>query len=149
MPAGRPPVPNEVKRRRGTARPDRVPAVSSVVALPMAAGVPECPEDFGLAARGLWGRVWQAGITWVSPLSDIEAAEQACRLADDLVVARRRYRATSDPSDGRMVAAFDASLAAALGRLGFDPAARTRLGVAEVKRQSKLEELIAKRDRPS
>jgi hypothetical protein len=115
----------------------------------MAAGVPECPEDFGLAARGLWGRVWQAGITWVSPLSDIEAAEQACRLADDLVVARRRYRATSDPSDGRMVAAFDASLAAALGRLGFDPAARTRLGVAEVKRQSKLEELIAKRDRPS
>lgn len=147
MPAGRPPVPNEIKRRRGTARADRVPAASSVVALPMAAGVPDCPEDFGLAARGLWARVWQSGITWISPLSDIEAAEQACRVADDLEVARRRYRATSDPADGRMVATFDTSLSSALSRLGFDPAARTRLGVAEVKRQSKLEELIAKRGR--
>jgi hypothetical protein len=141
-------VPNEIKRKRGTARADRgVPSASSVVALPMAEGVPDCPEDFGLAARGLWARVWQTGITWISPLSDIEAAEQTCRLADDLEVARRRYRVTSDPADGRMVATFDGSLASALSRLGFDPAARTRLGVAEVKRQSKLEELIAKRGR--
>jgi hypothetical protein len=91
--------------------------------------------------------MWHAGITWISPLSDIESAEQACRLADDLEVARRRYRVTSDPMDGRMVVGFDGSLAAALSRLGFDPTARTRLGVAEVKRQSKLEELIAKRGR--
>lgn len=147
---GRPPIPNEVKRRRGTARADRVPAASTVVALPMAAGVPDCPDDFGLAARGLWERVWQAGITWISPQSDIQAAELACRVVDDLEVARRRYRATSDPADGRMVATFDTSLASALSRLGFDPAARTRLGVAEVKRQSKLEELLeraAKRGR--
>ncbi len=145
MPAGRPPVPNEIKRKRGTARADRTPPVSTVVALPMAEGVPECPEDFGLAARGLWVRAWAEGITWISPKSDMEAVEQACRLADDLEVARRRYRATTDPSDGRMVSTFDSQLAAALGRLGFDPSARTKLGVAEVRRQSKLEELIAKR----
>ncbi|MGV9536572.1 hypothetical protein ACWEU6_21770 [Streptosporangium sandarakinum] len=142
---GRPPVPNEVKRKRGTARPDRTPDVATVVALPMADGVPEHPVDFGLEARRLWERIWQTGITWVSPTSDAEAAEQACRLADDIALARERYRATRDPADGRMVATFHRELAAALGALGFDPASRTRLGVAEVTRVSKLEALRAGR----
>lgn len=143
---GRPPVPNEVKRRRGTARPDRVPSVAAVVALPMAEGIPEPPADFGLEARRLWERVWQAGITWIAPTSDAEAAEQACRLADDVAIARERYRATRDPADGRMVATFHRELSAALASLGFDPASRTRLGVAEVTRVSKLEALRAKRE---
>jgi hypothetical protein len=112
----------------------------------MAEGVPEHPADFGLEARRLWGRIWQAGITWVSPTSDAEAAEQACRLADDLSVARTRYRATTDPADGRMVATLHRELASALSLLGFDPASRTRLGVAEVTRVSKLEALRAKRE---
>lgn len=143
---GRPPVPTEIKRKRGTARPDRTPAEGTVVHLPMADGTPACPADFGLEGRRLWERIWQAAITWVSPTSDAEAAEQACRLADDLVVARERYRATRDPADGRMVATFHRELASALSSLGFDPAARTRLGVAEVTRVSKLEALRAKRE---
>ncbi|MER7126760.1 hypothetical protein [Micrococcus luteus] len=144
-PAGRPPVPNEIKRRRGTARPDRTPDVATVVALPMADGIPEHPTDFGLEAKRLWERIWQDGVTWISPKSDAEAAEQACRLADDIAVARERYRATREPADGRMVATFHRELAAALGALGFDPASRTRLGVAEVTRVSKLEALRAQK----
>ena len=149
---GRPPKPLEQKRRTGrTPHTDSggrpLPKSAEIVALPMAQGVPDVPVDFGLEARRLWERVWATGITWISPLSDMEAAEQACRLADDLEVARRRYRATTDPADGRMVKQFDEALAAALSRLGFDPTARARLGVAEVKRASALEELIAKRQR--
>ena len=34
-----------------------------------------------------------------------------------------------------------------LGLLGFSPSDRTRLGLAEVKRESKLEQLRAQRDR--
>jgi hypothetical protein len=45
-----------------------------------------------------------------------------------------------------MVATFHRELASALSSLGFDPAARTRLGVAEVTRVSKLEALRAKRE---
>lgn len=147
---GRPPKPLEQKRRTGrTPTTDsggrKLPEASAVVALPMAPGVPEPPLDFGLEARRLWDRVWAAGITWISPLSDMEAAEQACRLADDLEIARDRYRATRDPADGRMVKGFDEALAGALSRLGFDPTARARLGVAEVKRASALDELIARR----
>lgn len=111
----------------------------------MADGTPEPPADFGLEARRLWERMWQQGITWISPQSDMTVAEMACRLADDIEVARARYRATRDPGDGRMVATFQRELATALGTLGFDPASRTRLGVAEVTRVSKLEALRAKR----
>lgn len=147
---GRPPKPLEQKRRSGRTpstdsggRP--LPEPATVVALPMAAGVPDSPIDFGLEARRLWERVWAAGITWISPDSDIEAAEQACRLADDIEIARDRYRATRDPGDGRLVVQFSKALADALGSLGFDPASRSRLGVAEVKRASALDELIARR----
>jgi hypothetical protein len=101
--------------------------------------------DFGLDARRLWERVWGDGITWISPASDMEAAEQACRLADDVEIARARYRATRDPSDGRMVVQFSKALTDALSALGFDPTSRSRLGVAEVKRASALDELIARR----
>lgn len=142
---GRPPVPNEIKRKRGTARPDRVPRQGEVVALPMADGVPDCPADFGLEGRRLWERAWQQGLSWISPTSDSTAVEMACRLADDITAARERYRATRDPADGRMVATFQRELASALAALGFDPASRTRLGVAEVTRVSKLEALRASR----
>lgn len=118
-----------------------LPALASVVALPMADGVPDLPAAVGLDGRRLWDRIWQNGITWISPQSDMEAAEQACRLADDLATSRERYRATRDPSDGRMVATFVRELANALSDLGFNPTARARLGVAEVTRVSKLDAL--------
>jgi hypothetical protein len=111
----------------------------------MAEGVPDAPSDLLLDGVRLWERAWGSAITWLSPDSDMEAVENACRLADDLAVARRRYRATSDPTDGRMVVQLSKSMADALSALGFDPTARSRLGVAEVKRASALEELLAKR----
>lgn len=148
---GRPPAPLEHHRRVGRSNGARkadgrpLPAVAEVVPLPMADGVPDLPADMGPDGKRLWGRIWADGLTWISPKSDMEAAEQACRLADDIAVARSRYRATTDPKDGRMVKQFHEELAAALSRLGFDPTARSRLGIAEVKRVSKLEELLANR----
>ena len=144
--AGRPPKPVEQHRQVGTYRADRHDrGVASVTSLPMASGTPEPPVDFGLDGRALWGRAWGAAITWLSADSDWDQVVEACQLADDLSVARRRYRATSDPSDARAVVAVSRELQACLANLGFSPAARTRLGVAEVKKQSALEALLEKR----
>ena len=147
---GRPPAPLEQKRRTGRS-PGRdsggrkLPEPATVTVLPMAEAAPDPPVDFGLEACDLWRRAWSAAITWLSPDSDMTAVVSACRLADDLEVARRRYRATSDPSDGRAVVALSRELTAALSALGFDPTARARLGVAEVKKLSALEGLMARR----
>lgn len=75
------------------------------------------------------------------------AVEEAARVADDVAAARDRYRATREPADMRALVAAGKRLDEALSVLGFNPTARARLGVAEVKRVSALEELMAKRKR--
>lgn len=143
---GRPPVPNEIKRRIGrtpttTAGGRPLPAVGEVVHLPMADGMPDYPAELEEPGRELWRRAWQDGITWVSPKTDLGQVEEACRLADDLAAARRRYRATTEPKDATTVVNLSKLLMGALSELGFTPTARSRLGVAEVVRVSKLEQL--------
>jgi phage terminase small subunit len=151
---GRPPKPLEQKRRTGRS-PGRdtggrkLPDPGNVVALPPATGIPPYPADLGLAGRKLWDRAWAAAITWLSPDSDGEQVEEACRLADDLAAARTRYRATTDPGDLRALVSASKQFTDALSALGFNPTARARLGVAEVKRVSALEELVAKRQKRS
>lgn len=106
----------------------------------------ETPEGIGSKGLALWRRIWADGITWISPDTDLETAERACRLVDDLDRARTRYHATGNPADGRMVVAFSKELGATLGELGFSPVSRARLGVAEVTRVSKLDALRRSRD---
>ena len=148
---GRPPAPLEHHRRVGRAGGTRkadgrpLPVVADVVVLPMADGVPDFPAGLEDAGRELWRRLWQDGITWISPKTDLQAAEEACRAADDVATARRRYRATSEPKDAAALVALGKRLDEALSALGFNPTARSRLGVAEVKRVSALQDIIAKR----
>jgi hypothetical protein len=77
----------------------------------------------------------------------MQAIENAAKLADDLQMARNKYRATLDAADGRLLVHINKSFVDALSALGFDPTSRSRLGVAEVKRVSALDELIAKRQK--
>lgn len=148
--SGRPPKPLEQKRRTGrTTKTDsggrKLPELAQVTALPMAKDVPEPPADLGLEGRALWEKAWSSAITWLSPDSDWTEVVEACSLADDVAAARRRYRATTDPGDARAVVALSKQLTEALSVLGFNPTARSRLGVAEVKRASALDELLARR----
>lgn len=148
---GRPPSPIEHHRRVGRAggtkkadgRP--LPLSGEVIALPMAPGVPELPAGIEAAGAELWKQIWAEGLTWISPTSDMAAAVEACMVADDLAVARRRYRATSDPKDASALAAMGKRFDEALSVLGFNPTARSRLGVAEVKRVSALDKLLERR----
>lgn len=148
---GRLPAPIEHHRRVGRAggtkkadgRP--LPIAGEVVALPMAEGTPPLPPGVEADGADLWRQIWQQGITWISPHSDMAAAVEACQVADDLAVARRRYRATSDPKDAAALATLGKRFDAALSVLGFNPTARSRLGVAEVKRVSALDRLLERR----
>jgi len=151
MPAGRPPAPLEHHRRTGRAggtkkadgRP--LPILGEVVALPMADGIPDLPAGIEHDGAELWKQIWARAITWISPDSDMASVIEACQVADDLAVARRRYRATSDPKDAGALATLGKRFDAALSVLGFNPTARARLGVAEVKRVSALDKLLERR----
>lgn len=110
----------------------------------VADGVPEPPAELLLDGRALWSSILGAGASWLAP-TDLIAVEQVCLFVDDLAIARERYRVTREAGDGRLVNQMLATLGSLLSSLGFDPAARSRLGVAEVKAASKLEQLLAKR----
>ena len=148
MTAGRPRKPLEQKRKTGRTmttdsggRP--LPEIANVTILPMAQGIPTPPSDLGLHGRELWEKAWDQAITWLSPISDVKQVEHACKVADDLALAREIYRTTRDAQDGRLVVALNKSFIEALASLGFTPVSRSQLGVAEVKRVSALEQLIA------
>lgn len=145
MTAGRPPKPAELKRATGNPGRRPLPELSVVATLPMADRTPVAPEGLGDAGLKLWNQAWDFAITWLSPHSDREAIENASRLADDVAAARKKYHATLEPADGRLLVHLNKSYVDALAALGFDPISRTRLGVAEVKRVSALDQLLEKR----
>jgi hypothetical protein len=147
MPAGRPPKPNELKRATGNPGRRALPELAVVTLLPMADQTPKAPEGLQEAGLQLWESAWANAITWLSTASDMQAIENAAKLADDLQMARNKYRATLDAADGRLLVHINKSFVDALSALGFDPTSRSRLGVAEVKRVSALDELIAKRQK--
>lgn len=159
---GRPPKPIEVKRRLGTARADRVPAKSETVALRPADGIPPVPSTLGKSGRAFWTQAWRAAQAWLSPDLDVVAVESACQLVDQIAEMRRQVAddglLLSEPivtPAGMVVGdrqvthpllkelrAAEKQLQSWLSTLGFDPTARSRLGLAEVKRQSALQQLL-------
>src|SRR5664279_172861 len=77
MPPGRPLKPTEVKRRNGNPGCRPLPDVSTVSVLPMATQAPEPPAEVGVEGRRLWDRCWDAAITWLSPVSDVDARSKS------------------------------------------------------------------------
>src|SRR3954462_8352188 len=130
---GRPPTPLEQKRLRGrTANTDSggrpLPKAGELVQLPMAEGVPLLPSGIESDGAELWKRIWQDGLTWISPQSDMAAAIEACLVADDLAIARRRARAGAGRGGGGGVGWGGRRVGGAGCLLGFNPTARSRLG---------------------
>ncbi len=146
MPAGRPPKPAELKRITGNPGKRALPDLAVITTIPMADTTPPPPASLGEDGVALWNAAWGHAITWLSPTSDAHAIENAARLADDLALARKKYRATLEPGDGRLLVHLNKAFVDSLSSLGFDPTSRSRLGVAEVKAISAIDKLLAKRE---
>jgi hypothetical protein len=141
---GRPPKPVELKRRLGNPGGRRLP--TPITVLP-AVGQPDQVPEFA-SGQAFLSRVFADGAkTWIGP-TDVGMAEITRQVWDDRVLARAAWQ--SNPADKVLFRAYDdlnKRLIACLSALGLDPAARGRLGVAEVKTRSKLEELAERRQK--
>jgi hypothetical protein len=135
---GRPATPIEQKRLRGTLRADRTPSGLTVVPA----------VDIELIADGpIVTALVEAGATpWIAQ-SDTPTVRLAQRLWDDM---ERLRSALDDEFDPKVHATYIATvreLRSCLSLLGLSPSDRSRLGVAEVKARSKLEQLMDRRRR--
>jgi hypothetical protein len=140
-PRGRPPKPIEQKRLTGNPGKRTLPDQKELVLLPSAYDIPEPNRPLGSAGTELWERIWGMGQTWLSPLTDIEILLMTCELLDERRNLRIQVLQTNRSDERKALRDLDRQLVANLSLLGFTPTDRSRLGVAEVKRQSKLEEL--------
>ena len=152
MPSGRPSKPIEVKRKLGNPGQRPLPDLNSIQLFEPAVSVPEPARPLLKYGREFWDKVWGSGLGWISPNTDAELLLMTCELIDERWNLRVRVMQSGDWRERRGLRDLDARVISNLSLLGFTPADRSKLGVAEVKAISKMELLKrrqAERDQPS
>jgi hypothetical protein len=139
MPAGRPSKPTEQKRLLGN--PGKRALPSNAIAIPMVVEPPTPHRPLLKYGQELWDKVWGMGATWISPNTDTELLLMTCEMIDERWNLRIKVMQTDDSKLRRGLRELDRQIVSQLSLLGFSPADRSKLGVAEVKAMSKLEEL--------
>jgi hypothetical protein len=122
-----------------------LPDEGTIALIPMATSTPEPTRPLLKYGRELWDKVWDTGINWISPNTDTELLLMTCEMVDERWNLRVKVMQSDDARLRRGLRDLDRLIIQNLSLLGFTPADRTRLGVAEVKAMSKLEELQARK----
>ena len=140
-----PPKPLEQKRKLGNPGQRKLPSEEATLALP--SGYVDPPRPLEFAGQQLWDAAFKHGGTWISSNTDIPLLTLTCEQLD----RREELRSAIAEKglDRQLIMSINETeklISSNLGLLGFSPADRTRLGLAEVKTQSKLQELMAKKN---
>ena len=139
-----PSKPIEQKRLLGNPGKRAMPSDEGTIELYSGRVEPAFP--LGEAGQKLWDSVFEQGELWISPRTDVAWLQVVCELLDRREVLKQEWMA--DPADRKLNMSLletEKLLQTGLGLLGFTPTDRSRLGVAEVKAKSKLEELMERR----
>lgn len=139
---GRPPKPIEQKRLTGNPGKRALPDASVVQIIDRADTIPEPGRPLLKYGRELWDKVWEAGVNWISPTTDMELLLMTCELVDERWNLRIKVMQNDDSRMRRGLRDLDRLIIGNLSLLGFTPSDRSRLGVAEVKAQSKFQQLM-------
>lgn len=114
--------------------------------LPMVDGgyvEPQRPLDF--AGMQLWQAAMTTGGNWIARNSDTQLLLMVCEQMDRRTNLISKIEETQEWRLYRALHDLEKMISSNLSMLGFTPADRTRLGLAEVKTASKLEELMARK----
>ena len=115
---------------------------------------PPMPRGLGTRGRSEWCKIWDAG-PWLNPSQDYPWVEQIARAYDEITAYRKTIEKDGLVQKGSMgqpiahpliaeVRKCEATIRQCLSIIGYSPTDRARLGLAEIKRQTALEDLIAK-----
>ena len=139
------PVPLERKRRLGNPGHRPLPSQLETISLPGGKVPPLRP--LGPAGLTLWNDVFSVAETWISSKSDTQLLQMVCEQLDRRTALLRLLEEGFDRSTHMTVLDLEKQIASNLGTLGLTPTDRSRLGVAEVHKSSKLDEMLEKRAR--
>ena len=140
-----PPVPTERQRRLGNPGKRLLPKTADL--LPLEGGPISPLRPLRRDGQRLWDDVFSQGRLWVSGRTDTQLLQLVCEQID------RRALLTASLIDNPAERSIHMSLndvekliSGNLSLLGFTPSDRSRLGVAEVRAYSKIDEIREKRE---
>ena len=143
-------VPAEVNRLRGNPAKRSMPGELTQQALVSAFDVDmreHTPKQLKAPGKSLWEYIWGAGAAWISPQTDAAAVTKLCELTDYCENMRTLFNKTGEICYSREYLTGTEKQLAMFRELGLTPIARSRLGVAEVKTKSRIEQLRLDRER--
>jgi hypothetical protein len=141
-----PPKPAELKILQGNPGQHKIRTNDGIA--PLDYGYVEPLRPLGEAGTQLWESVFGKGELWISIRTDTQLVQMVCEQLD-----RRewlREYVINHPDEWHMVKQLndvEVLIVRNLSLLGFTPADRTRLGLVSAKTKSKLEELLALKDK--
>jgi len=158
-----PPKPLELKRKLGNPGQRKLPNAATTVELVPAIGAP-APITLNSHGREMWHKAQERAV-WLSDL-DLASLEDFCTTWDEIHEYRAAIAEQGITSEEPIVTPAGLVVGTKLvtnplikelrlaqkqihsigSLLGFDPTSRSRLGLAEVKTQSKLQELAERRN---
>lgn len=157
---GRPAIPKEMKRLLGRGDSDApMPDDKHLPALSESAGPPEPPYPLEPVGQYYWAQTWHAGKSWLSPDVDLQIVYDICanrdecaRIQDDIELLPARFYETKA---GQLVThplitqlrALEQQRTAWMAAIGFSPADRARLGLAEVRIADEFDQLNERKRR--
>lgn len=132
---GRPPKPTEQKRLTGN------PGKRALAPATQLSAVPALDADpVDLDAEATVRGVLEAGRAWLAA-SDTLAVVMLREAIEEYAALREVVLATGAASERRALRELSKQIINQLSLLGFDPTARARLGIAEVKARSVLQQM--------
>lgn len=138
------PMPAERARRLGNpGKRSRAP-VAEVVLLEQLGATAAPPRPLGDAGSALWRKCWSAGARWLAA-TDAELVQLLCESVDEREALRAAVLAKGLRFDRSALRALDKQIVANLSLLGFTPADRASMGLAEVRAASDLQRLVDRR----
>ena len=138
-----PAKPIEQKRLLGNPGKRTIPQPSQYIE----GGYIEPLRDLDEAGLQLWQSAMTTGQQWIARNTDTQLLQLTCEQMDRRAHLVNYWR--NDPTDKNLLmrlADIERAIASNLGLLGFTPSDRSRLGLAEIKAKSKLQELLEKND---
>jgi hypothetical protein len=138
--------PAEVKRKLG-AKGYKGDVPVDVILLPAVSAVPEPLKPLGESGLSLWDRTWMRGYSWISANTDIQLLQMTCEQLDERDVLRAYVMDNVEAWHERSaLRELEKSIRSNLSLLGFTPTDRMKLGVAEIKAETKMEQLKRRQD---
>jgi P27 family predicted phage terminase small subunit len=158
-PNGRPAKPMEQQRALGNPGHRKLPdAPLPGEGLESVSSIPVTPADLTDEGQALWAHTWEAGRQWLSPEADYQVVWLLCQAHQEIVTMLGEFAdgsatRTYISSNGSIVSHpyiaqikdLRVQMTSWLAALGFSPADRARLGLAEVRVRDELDDLTRRR----